>query len=50
MLVEQGEHLKEEGVQENINIRASLNLGLSEPQKIKFPKTNPVIRPCIRQK
>lgn len=46
-LIEQGEHLKEEGLQSIINIRASLNLGLSEDLKIAFPNTIPVIRPYI---
>jgi hypothetical protein len=30
MLMEQGEHLKVEGLQQIVNIRASLNLGLSK--------------------
>lgn len=47
MLMEQGDHLKVEGIQAIINIRASLNLGLSEVQKLNFPNTIPVIRPCI---
>jgi len=47
MLMEKGEHLKEVGIQAIINIRASLNLGLSEVQKVNFPNTIPVIRPCI---
>ena len=47
MLMEQGDHLKVEGIQAIINIRASLNLGLSEVQKVNFPNTIPVIRPCI---
>jgi hypothetical protein len=47
VLVEQGEHLFEKGIQAIINIRASLNLGLSEVQKVNFPNTIPVIRPYI---
>ena len=47
MLIEQGNHLNKEGLQEIVNIRASLNLGLSEVQKVNFPNTIPVIRPCI---
>ena len=47
MLIEQGNHLNKEGLQEIVNIRASLNLGLSEIQKKSFPNTIPVIRPCI---
>jgi len=47
MLMEQGEHLKLEGLQAIINIRASLNLGLSEVFKAAFPKTIPVVRPLV---
>lgn len=39
-----------EGIQTIINIRASLNLGLSEVQKVNFPNTIPVIRPCLTEK
>jgi hypothetical protein len=46
-LIEQEEHLKEEGLQLIINIRASLNLGLSEALKAAFPDTIPVVRPYI---
>jgi hypothetical protein len=46
-LIEQGEHLKGEGLQSIINIRASLNLGLSEVLKAAFPDTIPVVRPQI---
>jgi len=47
MLMEQGEHLKLEGLQAIINIRALLNLGLSEVLKAAFPKTILVIRPLV---
>lgn len=47
MLIEKGEHLKVEGLQSIINIRASLNLGLSENLKTTFPNTIPVVRPLI---
>jgi hypothetical protein len=47
MLMERGEHLKLEGLQAIINIRASLNLGLSEVLKAAFPKTIPVVRPLV---
>jgi hypothetical protein len=46
-LIEQGEHLKREGIQLIINVRASLNLGLSEVLKVAFPNTIPVVRPYI---
>jgi hypothetical protein len=47
ILIEQGEHLKVEGIQSIINVRASLNLGLSEILKAAFPNTIPVVRPYI---
>lgn len=40
-------HLTLDGLQEIINIRASLNLGLSDLQKVNFPNTVPVARPII---
>lgn len=46
-LLEQGEHLKVEGLQAIINIRASLNLGLSKVLKVAFPNTKPVARPFL---
>jgi LAGLIDADG endonuclease len=46
-LIEQGEHLKWEGLQSIINVRASLNLGLSEVLKAAFPNTISVVRPNI---
>jgi hypothetical protein len=49
MLMEQGEHLKLEGLQAIINIRASLNLGLSEVLKVAFPKTIPIVRPLVQK-
>ena len=38
-------HLTVEGLQEIINIRASLNEGLSDTLKKSFPNTNPMVRP-----
>lgn len=40
-----GGHLTAEGLQNIINIRASLNEGLSDRLKESFPNTNPVVRP-----
>jgi hypothetical protein len=40
-------HLTEEGLQQIINLRASMNLGLSDLQKSAFPNYNPVARPII---
>ena len=47
MLILQGEHLKSEGLQKIINIRASLNLGLSEVLKAAFPNTIPISKPLV---
>lgn len=47
MLMVRGEHLKEEGLQAIVNIRASLNLGLSEVLKAAFPYTINVPRPSL---
>nr|AMX22268.1 LAGLIDADG endonuclease [Cryphonectria parasitica] len=44
LMMEKGEHLKKEGLQSIVNIRATLNLGLSEVLKIAFPDTIPVVR------
>ena len=41
-------HLTEEKLQEIINNKASLNLGLSDKLKIAFPNTIPVSRPKVR--
>jgi len=43
----QGEHLSLKGLQEIVNIRASMNLGLSNSLKTIFPNTIPVARPLI---
>lgn len=47
LLMAGGEHLKSKGLQSIINIKASLNLGLSEILKAAFPNTIPEIRPLI---
>lgn len=47
MKMMQREHLNKEGLQTIVNIRASLNLGLSEDLKAAFPKTIPVSRPLV---
>lgn len=41
------EHLTDLGLQKIVNIRASLNLGLSEGLKVAFPNTKPVLRPLV---
>jgi hypothetical protein len=43
----EGEHLSAKGLQEIVNIRASINLGLSDSLKTIFPDTVPVTRPKI---
>ncbi len=47
MKMMQKEHLNEKGIQTIVNIRASLNLGLSENLKAAFPETMPVSRPLV---
>lgn len=44
-MVNNGEHLNSEGLQKIVNIRASINLGLSIELKEAFPDTVPVQRP-----
>lgn len=46
---EAGRHVTLEGLQEIVNIRASMNKGLTEVLKIAFPKTIPVIRPIVSE-
>ena len=41
-------HLSTEGLQEIINIKASMNLGLSEDLNYNFPNTTPIYRPTIK--
>ena len=41
-------HLTTEGLQEIINTKSSLNLGLSDDLKINFPNTVPIQRPAIK--
>ena len=43
----QKEHLTEHGLQAILNLRASLNLGLSESLKTAFPFTIPIARPIV---
>jgi hypothetical protein len=39
------EHLKPEGLQAIINLRASINNGLTDNLKYSFPNTKPILRP-----
>ena len=50
LILKSGQHLSIEGLQAIINIRASINLGLSENLKTAFPDTVPVLRPIIEKK
>ena len=47
LMMERKEHLTAEGLQAIINLRGSMNLGLSESLKEAFPLTNPVPRPLV---
>lgn len=47
MIMERKEHLSKEGLQSIVNIKATLNLGLSEDLKVTFPETKPVARPVV---
>jgi hypothetical protein len=46
-LIQNKEHLTEEGLRKIVAIKASLNLGLSEELKAAFPKILPVTRPSV---
>lgn len=46
-LVKGKEHLTPEGLQKIVNIKASINLGLSEKLRVAFPETIPVARPLV---
>ena len=45
-----GQHLLTEGLQDIVNLRAFINLGLSEDLKIAFPNTISVSRPVLEEK
>lgn len=47
--MEKGEHLISSGLSEIINIRASINLGLSPELKAAFPLHVPVVRPLVER-
>lgn len=46
-LINKKEHLTIEGLQKIVNIRASINLGLSDVLKTAFPNLDPVLRPKV---
>ena len=45
--VVEGKHLSAKGLQEIVNIRSAINLGLSDSLKTIFPNTAPVSRPQL---
>ena len=47
-LIKNKGHLTTEGLQEIINIKSSINLGLSDELKLNFMNTVPVQRPTIK--
>jgi len=47
MIMQSGEHLTKEGLQKIINIRASLNNGLTTALEEAFPNSNPFPRPPV---
>jgi hypothetical protein len=46
-LINKGEHLNKDGIIKIVNLKASLNKGLSDKLKICFPNTIKVDRPKI---
>lgn len=50
ILMNNKEHVTLEGLNKIISLRASLNLGLSENLKDKFPEIKAVVRPLILDK
>lgn len=50
MIMSRGEHVTAEGVQAIVNIRATLNLGLTKALKEAFPMYTPVARPKVEAK
>nr|YP_009262009.1 LAGLIDADG endonuclease [Chrysoporthe austroafricana]AMX22084.1 LAGLIDADG endonuclease [Chrysoporthe austroafricana] len=45
--MERGEHLTEAGLQSIVNLRYSINWGLTEVLRSEFPNITPVIRPTV---
>lgn len=46
-LMNRKEHLTPAGLQEIVNLKASINRGLSDTLKSAFPNTKPVVRPVV---
>lgn len=49
IMMQNGEYLTDEGIKEIVNIRATINTGLSSVLKAGFPQANPVTRPLIEK-
>ena len=47
ILMDNKQHLTDEGLQEIINIKAAINRGVSEELLAEFPNTDPVSRPLV---
>src|SRR6266516_3362386 len=46
-MMQRNEHLTDEGIQAIVNMRASLNLGVSDKLKAAFPNITPIHRPSV---
>lgn len=46
-IMDRKEHLISKGLQEIVNIKASLNFGVSDDLKVMFPNTKSVLRPLV---
>jgi hypothetical protein len=44
------EHLNPKGLQDIVNLRASINLGLTDKLRVAFPNTLPVPRPVVEDR
>lgn len=49
IMIKEGKHLTEEGIKDIVNIRASINTGLSEILKKGFQNIIPAIRPLVNK-
>jgi len=48
-MIKDGLHITDKGLQEIINIKATMNNGLSENLYAEFPDTLPVVRPVVKE-
>ena len=49
IMMQNGEHLTDAGIKEIVNIRATINTGLSSVLKAGFPEATPVSRPLVEK-